>query len=505
MQFCWKFPFFRAIDGARAVTHNATWHGGPGTMSMRKRKMFNGELDYRQKVFLLATLPLIIAVAAIAVLVTNQSRQLAENEIRALERQLIEAKKQELRNYVTQARNGFYYIYGNASPDDTQAKERVTQILSAMIYGSDGFFFVYDYEGNNLVHPRQTDFIGKNWAGLTDSAGTPIVDELIDIARAGAGYHTYLWPKPSTGQEAMMVTYVTGFQSWDWAVGTGIFIDDVLATVAAARAGTETRIRQTFAQIALITFAALLAVFVTGLWLNLRERKLADTKLKALTERIFDTQEEERGRVARELHDSISQILIGIRYTLELAKRRVIQGDARAGDNLDKGISGLTEAIHEVRRISSDLRPGVLDDLGLGPALKSLIDEFAVRTGIKCDFKTVVFRNRIDKDAKIALYRVAQEALTNVERHAEASHVSVEVFGHRKGATLRIQDNGTGLGADTRAGGLGLRNMQERMDQLSGALRVLSSDAGTVIEASVPLSHMLPPEQNASASRKKSA
>ena len=472
-------------------------------MTIRNRSWFYLNMGYPQKVFLLATLPLVIAVAAIALVVTNQSRLLAENEIRSLEAQLIEAKKQELRNYVTQARNGFYYIYGNASPENEEAKKRVTQILSAMIYGSDGFFFVYDYDGNNLVHPRQTEFIGKNWAGLADSANTPIVDELIDIARTGAGYHSYLWPKPSTGEEAMMVTYVTGFQSWGWAVGTGIFIDDVLATVAAARAATQDRIRQTFAQIALITIAALLAVFVTGLLLNLRERKLADTKLKALTERIFDTQEEERGRVARELHDSISQILIGVRYTVELARKRVSTGDTRAGNDLSKGIDGLTDAIHEVRRISADLRPGVLDDLGLGPALKSLTEQFETRTGINTEFETVVFRNRLDKDAKIALYRIAQEALTNVERHAEATEVSVDVFGHRNGATMRIKDNGTGIQEDRRAGGLGLRNMQERIDQLGGTLRVLSTAQGTTIEASTPLSHMLPPELSDSRSTPK--
>lgn len=107
--------------------------------------------NYAQKLSLLATLPLVVAVAAIALLVANQSRALAEREIKALERQLIEAKKAELRNYVTQARNAFSHIYGLAAPDDADAKERVTQILSAMIYGQDGFFFVYDYDGNNLV------------------------------------------------------------------------------------------------------------------------------------------------------------------------------------------------------------------------------------------------------------------------------------------------------------------------------------------------------------------
>ncbi len=459
----------------------------------------NVNLSYGQKISLLATLPLILAVTAIAVVVANQSRQLAENEISQLEARLIETKKKELRNYVTQARNGFYYIYGNAAPDDEEAKRRVANILSAMIYGTEGSFFVYDYDGHALVHPRQTEYINRDLTGLKDSQGTPVVDKLIELARGGAGYHTFLWPKPSTGEEALMVAYVAGFQSWQWAVGTGVFIDDVLANVATARAETQLRIERTFVYIVLITILALLGVFITGLALNLRERRLADSKLRTLTKRIIHTQEEERGRVARELHDSISQILVGIRYTFELAKRQITSGDARADDNISKGIGGLTEAIHEVRRISADLRPGVLDDLGLGPALKSLVDEFSNRTGMTVDLKTVVFRNRLDKDAKIALYRVAQEALTNVERHAKATRVSVELFGHRKGGTLRIGDNGAGLPrkqqrSDNLVGGLGLRNMQERMDQVQGTLRVLSSEEGTVIEASVPLSHMLSPE-----------
>ena len=96
--------------------------------------------NYAQKLSLLATIPLIAAVTAIAALVAYQARDLANQEIRTLEQQLLEAKKEELRNYVTQARNGFYFIYGSAQPDDQDAKDRVTQILSAMIYGTEGFF-----------------------------------------------------------------------------------------------------------------------------------------------------------------------------------------------------------------------------------------------------------------------------------------------------------------------------------------------------------------------------
>ena len=460
---------------------------------------------YAQKLALVAALPLVLAVGAIAILVALQSRALAEREIRALETQLLEAKKRELRNYVTQARNGFYFVYGNAAPDDEEAKQQVTQILSAMIYGDEGFFFVYDYDGTNLVSPRQTERIGRNWSGEVDADGVAVVDELIRIARQGDGYLTHLWPKPSTGQEARMITYVTSFPSWRWAVGTGVFIDDVLASVAAARAEVEARVERTFYYISGITLAALLLVFGSGMMINLRERRLADAKLKKLTQRVFDAQEEERGRVARELHDGISQILVGVRYALDTARRRLERAQGDATTPLNTGIDSLGSAISEVRRISRDLRPGVLDDLGLGPALKTLCDDFAARTGIEMRFSTVVFRNRLDQEAKIALYRIAQEALTNIERHAAAQEVSMDLRGHAQGATLRIIDDGVGIHA-TRRQGLGLRNMQERAEQLGGTLTIRSAktraSGGTQIEVWVPLTHLLPPSPNERATQR---
>ncbi len=476
-------------------------------------------LSYAQKLSLVAALPLILAMAIIAILVTVQARALADREIQALENQLIRAKKAELRNYVTQARNGFYFVYGNAAPDDEIAKQQVKQILAAMIYGREGFFFVYDYDGSNLVSPRQTERIGQNWMDETDSEGTYVVRDLINIARQGDGYLTHLWPKPSTGEEARMISYVTSFPSWQWAVGTGVFIDDVLATTAAARAEVEARVQRTFVYITVITLLAVLLVFGSGMVINIRERRLADAKLKRLTQRVFDAQEEERGRVARELHDGISQILVGVRFALDIARRRLKSGTSDTAEkSLDQGIENLATAISEVRRISRDLRPGVLDDLGLGPALKALTHDFEARTGVETTFNTVVFRNRLDQDSKIALYRIAQEALTNIERHSGATHVTVDLRGHRRGATLRVTDNGCGIPRETRETrgnqrGIGLRNMQERVEQLEGTLRITSSrgneaegqTTGTTVEATVPLTHLLPPDPKSGTDAKSGA
>ena len=447
---------------------------------------------------LFAALPLFLAALAIALGVTHQARQLAETEIDALQNQLIKAKKAELRNYISIARTAIGAVYGNALPNDEDAKLKVSQNLAAMLYGQDGYFFVFDYEGRNLVAPRQTQLIDRDWSGLTDSEGTPLTDRFIEIARTGGGYHEHLWWKPTTRKEAPMITYVVGLQDWRWAVGTGIFIDDIHAAVAAQRADVDARIRRTFAIVGAITTAALLLVFSSGMWLNIRERSQAETRQKDLTRRIVETQEEERGRVARELHDSISQILVGVRYSMELARKRYQSGNPKADESIRKAMEGLAGAIHEVRRISHDLRPGVLDDLGLAPALQNLAEDFSQRTGIRADVETVVFRNRLDQEAKIALYRIAQEALTNVERHAAASAVSIRAKGHRRGATLEITDNGQGIDAarthSLPTSGLGLRNMTERIEQLGGTLSIESSDAGTSIRATVPLTHMLSPE-----------
>ncbi len=322
-----------------------------------------------------------------------------------------------------------------------------------------------------------------------------VVDEIIRIGRNGGGYLRFDWPKPSTGEMAEMVAYVVGLQDWKWAIGTGIFIDDVTNNLAATRAQTGKRLRATSYQIMEITMAALVLVFLSGMVLNIRERRLADAKLKKLTQRVFDTQEEERTRVARELHDGISQILVGVRYLLELAIRRQSKEDPRALNSITKARDDLNGAIAEVRRISHDLRPGVLDDLGLAPALRTLTEDFSNRTGIQVQFDTVVFSNRLDKESKTALYRVAQEALTNIERHSRATRISLQVYGNRRGANLRIEDNGIGMSYPqverTATGGLGLRNMQERIENLDGELRITSSGSGTIIDVKLPLKHML--------------
>ena len=453
-------------------------------------------MNLRQKVLLLASAPLIIAVSAITLLVTYQAQNFSEGEIASFKQSMLAAKKAELLNYLSLAETSIRHIYDPAGPGDEAAKNRVKEILRGLTYGPDGYFFVYDYEGNNIVHPRQSYRVGKNWWDLKDPQGTFVIQRLIRLAREGGGYQRYIWEKPSTGEIADKIGYAVALEKWGWMLGTGLYIDDVLEQVHAKEIEVSARVRQTSLIIIFITLGALGTVFATGLAINFHERRMADAKLKELTQRIVETQEEERSRVARELHDGISQILVSVKYALELAMYHAQQKSDGVLKAITNGGDALNVAITEVRRISRDLRPSALDDLGLSPALKSLSSEFSMRTGVEIEVSTISFRDALPPDAKTTLFRVAQETLTNIERHAQATRVTLDLSVSRNGVVLTIADNGKGFETQRRgangktADGIGLRNMHERLEFHNGELTVSSSGNGTTITARLP-KHLL--------------
>lgn len=459
-------------------------------------------MQLRYQIVALAIVPLIVAIMTITAFITWQSTRLAQSSIETFERNMLKAKETELLNLTNLALSAIQDIYAKSGPDDMVAKERVRSILSSLDYGVDGYFFVYDYDGNNVVHPRQSFRPGRNWLALTDPDGDRVIANLIEKAKEGGGLHRYKWEQPSTGKMADKLSFAAGLDKWRWMVGTGVYLDEVYAQTAAANADTRQNIRGTFAIVAMIAVPAVLLVFATCIWITLSERRLADRKLAALTQRVIDAQEEERARLARELHDGISQSLIGVRYAIDLASRRVSSHADDASAAIERGAEALNSAIKEVRRLSHELRPRLLDDLGLTPALKSLAANFSERTAIRVEIETEA-PDRLKPEASTALYRIAQEALTNVERHAEASRVDIRLWSERGRMRMTIADNGTGfqaqMGQTPNSGGLGLRNMAERMAHFGGILLIKSGEGGTVLTA------MLPKSANRQASQERDA
>ena len=201
--------------------------------------------------------------------------------------------------------------------------------------------------------------------------------------------------------------------------------------------------------------------------------------------RVVEAQELERRRLARELHDQTGQELTSVLLGLKAVEEA--KDDAERAQALAAVRAQVVETLHDVRRLAVELRPKALDDFGLAPALERLRDTFSEQTGMRVDLESQI-RERLPADVETALYRIVQEALTNIVKYARASAVSI-VLAQKRGVVMAvIDDDGRGFTPDGGGDGLGLLGMGERLALLGGRLKIESSPgAGTTIVAEVPL------------------
>jgi signal transduction histidine kinase len=203
--------------------------------------------------------------------------------------------------------------------------------------------------------------------------------------------------------------------------------------------------------------------------------------------RIVDAQELERRRLARELHDETGQALSSILLGLKALDEKV-EGDGAQGAVAD--VRELVVAtLHDVRRLAVELRPKVLDDFGLVPALERLTEAFGAQTGIRVRFESGLGPERLPAEVETALYRIVQESLTNIVKHSHARNVSVVLIRKPGAVAAVIEDDGQGFDpASVRDGGFGLEGMRERVGLLDGRLQVESAEGGgATLVAEVPL------------------
>lgn len=212
-------------------------------------------------------------------------------------------------------------------------------------------------------------------------------------------------------------------------------------------------------------------------------------ELRALAAHLESIREEERTRVAREVHDELGQALTAIK--LESASLlRELPRDARQQSNRAESVVKLAEeTIQAVRRISSELRPGILDDLGLVAAVEWATQEFEHRTGTKCRLNLLQEDIEIGRERATALFRILQETLTNVARHAHATQVDVELANEHGSLILEVHDNGKGISQEQRSSGksLGILGMRERVLLLGGQLAISGAPGqGTTVNVRIP-------------------
>jgi len=240
------------------------------------------------------------------------------------------------------------------------------------------------------------------------------------------------------------------------------------------------------------------ATRMLGLLQNISERhrneqELKDSReqLRALAASLQSIREEERTNIAREIHDELGQALTGMKMDASWLRRHTPDGAAGTQDKITAMIELIDSTIQTVRRIASELRPGVLDNLGLIAAIEWQAQEFQQRTGIMCDVVSNVESLTLDKSHSTALFRIFQETLTNVVRHSNASRVSVRIEAEQQHVMMRIEDNGKGIRQEdiTDSRSLGLLGMRERALLLGGTMEIKGAEGqGTVVSVNMPTS-----------------
>ncbi len=440
-------------------------------------------LSLRAKLALLALLPLLASLALIALAVRQQESELAEREHALVRASYMEARRTELKHYVDLAVSTIKPLLGQASGPD-----RALAILQSLDYGRDGYFFVYDLKGRVLMHSRQPELVGQNLWELRDPQGRPTIQQLIGQAKAGGGYVEYSWRKPSSSQLAPKLGYVVAVPEWGWMLGTGLYLDGIEATMAELEQGARQNITATMLWVGAVAVFGVALISAGALVLNLSEHRSAEAKLRALAREVVQSQEDERARLARDLHDGVSQALVATKLLIESAQSE----PASAARLQALALKRLNSTLSEVRHLSHALRPALLDTLGLPAALQHLAGEFDAAGGTH--FKAVVAGEEfgLPDAVNTSLFRIAQEALNNAARHAQATVVTLSLrFEASGGLTLEVHDDGRGFDAEAAQAvadrGLGLRSMRERADALGARLSLMTS-AGVGCRLAVKLS-----------------
>ena len=452
-------------------------------------------MNLRTKIVALAVAPLLVALVLVALAVRHQERDLAQRERALIEQTYMAQRRSELRSYVELAVSTVRPLY-DAGLDDEATRTEALRRLAALDYGDDGYFFVYDLQGRSLMHSRQPDLVGRNLWELRDSQGRFTIQDLLARAREGGGYVEYQWRKPSSAQTAPKLGYVTVLPRWNWMVGTGLYLDDIEATKQALDRQVSLNVTTTMLWIAGIAALCLGVVSAAGLLLNLSEHRVAEAKLRLLARQVVQSQEEERGHLARELHDGTSQTLVSAKLLIESAVDALERAQQNAPPALGKALQRLNESLAEVRRISHRLRPALLDTLGLPAALERLATEFGEEGAVGAAVAVEGLPRELPEDVKTALFRVTQEALTNVRKHAQARQVRIALDFAEDRVRLEVADDGVGFDVEAMQldpkRGIGLRNMRERVASVGGRLEMRSGDGRTTIVADVPVRSLEP-------------
>ena len=339
----------------------------------------------------------------------------------------------------------------------TSALKTSEKRFRVLFHGSPDAVFVEDLEGNVLdVNPAACDLHDLLY---TELVGSNVFDFMPDEMK----------PQSRKNQEKMVSGKLKTLESFSYSVTTK----------------RATPVEINVSRINYLNKPALLLHVRDITRRKETEKALVEERRKRLFE-ITDIQEREKKRMARELHDGIGQMLFGAKMHLESLKRKV-KGEEKLSKTVTEIESELKDIIAEVRALSRRLRPSVLDDFGLVPALEQLFEQFKNATGTELITSLVDASVRFNPRIEVAIYRIVQEAMNNSVRHGKAVIIWINLSETKRGTELIIRDNGQGFNEFGGEEGHGLRNMTERAETIGGHFEISSVEGrGTVIRIVIP-------------------
>jgi len=419
---------------------------------------------------------------------TDPRRLLHELQVHQIELEMQNAELQEWRNQAETLLEKYVNLYDFA-PIGYFSLDEKGRILEVNLTGA------------SLLGMERSRLVSRSLASFALAASRSVLTDLLDQVFAGKGNHT----GEASLQKEDGTTFWGGLHASPAGTSDGrgkvcrMAISDITARKQAEEAQRHAEILARSNEELKREIVRRQAIEDALKDSEQHQRRLLDQacrlqeELRAMSRDHLKTREDEHRRIIRDLHDDIAQTMVGIKVHLEALARMSEISPTELRKHIARTQKLVEKSVKEVLRFAIELRPAALDDLGLNVCLKTLLDEFMKRTGIRVQFKTFARADKLNTDQGTTLYRIAQTALSNVAEHSKASRVELRISKIGETVHLEVSDNGHFFDvqqtSDLRAGRhLGLISMRERAEMLGGAFLIESKEGkGTTLHVQIPV------------------